>query len=97
MISIALFIVDSFVFTQCKPILILPLPCVELAQHWLEFAQATNAAASAESEYDSTLNKYYDKLTEVANQISALEKELVRVFFFSCSLKIHSLTNQSLG
>jgi sorting nexin-1/2 len=61
----------------------------ELNQAWTDFAASSAALAQVEADHDKILNIFYSKLTEVANQISALEKELAEneVEYFEDSMR----------
>lgn len=61
----------------------------ELNAAWTDFAASSAALAQVEADHDKVLHTVYSKLTEVANQISALEKELAEneVEYFEDSLR----------
>lgn len=61
----------------------------ELNTAWTDFASSSAGLAQVEADHDKILNTFYNKLTEVANQISALEKELAEneVEYFEDSMR----------
>lgn len=65
------------------------LSYAELNAAWTDFAASSAALAQVEADHDKVLHTVYSKLTEVANQISALEKELAEneVEYFEDSLR----------
>jgi len=61
----------------------------EFVQIWKELAEAANDYANVETEKDKVLHNLFDKLGEISNQISALQKETVEqeVTDFEFSIK----------
>jgi sorting nexin-1/2 len=60
-----------------------------ISTSWASLGQASNALQSCELDQDKVLATFYGKLTEVSNQVSALEKELAEneTEYFEDSMK----------